>query len=165
MALALKPVVVEPVFGRMIRVFDEGGREAATIELSLTPGVRPPHPEHEEMNRRYREHKEAKKSAIVKTFTDTFPEHTAYVEALRKAQGPNVYAHLKAIVSYVDLYPAEEVGKTLAECLALGAFHKNTVKRLLGAKPPVVPILTAGTFTGPAQITRDLSVYREVLHD
>jgi len=165
MALALKPVRVEPVFGRMIRVFDEGGREAATIELSLAPGVRPPHPEHEEMNRRYREHKEAKKSAIVQAFADTFPQHAAYMEALKNAQGPNLYAHLKAIVSYTDLYPAEEVGKTLSECLALGAFHKNTVKRLLGTRPPVPPALTAGAFTGPAQITRDLSVYGEVIHD
>ncbi len=165
MALALTPVLVEPFFGRMLKVFDEKGHEAATIQLSLTPGGRPVHPEHEEMNRHYRERKEAKKSAIVRAFTATFPEHAAYVEAMRKAQGANLYAHLKAIVSYTDLYPAEEVGKTLSECLALGAFHKNTVRRLLGARPPVPPVLTAGAFTGPAQMTRDLSVYGEVVHD
>jgi hypothetical protein len=165
MRLALRSVRVEPVFGRMVRVYDEKGAVAVTQELSRTSGVRPIHPEHEEINRAYREKKEAKKSAIVRAFMDTFPEQTEYLEVLRKAHGPNLYAHLKEIVSYTKLYTVEEVSKTLSECAAMGAFHKNTVKRLLSTKMPKLPAITSGSFAGPAPLTRNLSVYREVVHE
>ena len=105
MDLALNSVLVEPVFGRMIHVYDEKGNIAVTHDLSLSSGYRPAHPEHEEMNRSFQEKKEAKKSAIVTAFTDTFPECGDYMDALKKAQGANIYAHLKEIVSYADLYP------------------------------------------------------------
>ena len=165
MTLALKSVLVEPVFGRMIRVYDEKGKVAATHELSRTSGVRPTHPEHEEINRAYRERKEAKKSAIVTAFMESFPEQADYMEALRKAHGPNLYAHLKEIVSYTKLYTVEEVSKTLSECAAMGAFHKNTVKRLLGTRMLKLPAITSGPFVGPAPLVRNLSVYREVVHE
>jgi len=166
MDLALHGVLVEPVFGRMIHVYDEKGSIAVTHDLSLSSGYRPLHPEHEEMNRAFQEKKEAKKSAIVKAFNDTFPEHDGYLDSLRKAQGANLYAHLKEIVSYADLYPAEEVSKILKECMAMGAFHKNTVKRLLATKALKVPTLTlAGGFAGPAPLVRNLAVYREVIHE
>ena len=166
MALALHGVLVEPVFGRMIHVYDEKGGIAVTHDLSLSSGYRPLHPEHEEMNRSFREKKEAKKSAIVKAFNDTFPECGDYTDALRKAQGANLYAHLKEIVSYTDLYPIEEVSKILKECMAMGAFHKNTVKRLLSTKALKVPMLPlAGGFAGPAPLVRNLAVYREVTHE
>jgi len=70
MGLALKSVLIEPIFGRMIRVYDEKGNIAVTHELSLSPGRRPVHPEHEEMNRAYQDKKEARKSAIVSLHSD-----------------------------------------------------------------------------------------------
>jgi transposase len=165
MELALHTVLVEPVFGRMIHVYDEKGKRAATYDLSLSSGYRPSHPEHEEMNRVYQKKKEAKKSAIVKTFSETFPDHDGYLEALRKTQGPNLYAHLREIVSYTDLYPVEEIARILHECMAMGAFHKNTVKRLLASKALKVPALTLYGFAGPAPLRRNLAVYREVVHE
>jgi transposase len=166
MDLALRSVLVEPVFGRVIHVYGEKGNVAITHELSLSPGHRPLHPEHEEMNRAFQEKKEAKKSAIVKAFNDAFPEHGSYIDSLRKAQGANLYAHLKEIVSYADLYPVEEVSKILKECVAMGAFHKNTVRRLLASKALKVPAFPLGSgFVGPAPLTRNLSVYREVIHE
>jgi len=166
MDLALHSVLVEPIFGRMIHVYDEKGNIAITHNLYLSSGCRPVHPEHEQMNRAFQEKKEAKKSAIVKAFNDTFPQHGDYMEALRKAQGANIYAHLKEIVSYTDLYPAEEVSKILKECMAIGAFHKNTVKRLLSTKALKMPTLPlAGGFAGPAPLVRNLAVYREVVHE
>ena len=165
MDLALRSVLVEPVFGRMIRVHDEKGNIAVTHELSLSPGHHPLHPEHEEMNRLYQEKKEARKSAIVKTFMKTFPDQEEYVEALRKAQGANIYAHLKEIVSYTDVYPIEEVLRILHECMSMGAFHKNTVKRLLASKALKVPAPPLSGFAGPAPLVRNLAVYREVIHD
>jgi hypothetical protein len=74
MDLALKSILVEPVFGRMIHVYDEKGNIAITHDLSRTSGYRPAHPEHEAMNRMFQEKKAAKKSAIVVAFTETFPE-------------------------------------------------------------------------------------------
>jgi transposase len=166
MDLALRSVLVEGVFGRMIRVYDEKGNIAITHELSLSPGRRPLHPEHEEMNRVYQEKKEAKKSNIIKAFTETFPDHGDYMEALRKAQGANLYAHLREIVSYTDIYPVEEVSRILHECMTMGAFHKNTVKRLLASKALKVPVPPLhGVFTGPAPLIRNLAVYREVVHE
>jgi len=166
MDLALRSVLVEPVFGRMIHVYGEKGNVAITHEISLSPRYRPVHPEHEEMNRAFQERKEAKKSAIVKAFNDTFPEHDGYLDSLRKNQGANLYAHLKEIVSYTDVYPVEEVSKILKECMAMGAFHKNTVKRLLATKALKVPTLPlAGGFGGPAPLVRNLAVYREVIHE
>jgi transposase len=165
MDLALKSVLVEPVFGRMIHIYDEKGNIAMTHDLSLSSGHRPVHPEHEEMNKTFQEKKEAKKSAIVTAFTDTFPTCGDYMEALRKAQGANIYAHLKEIVSYTDIYPVEEVVKILKECLSMGAFHKNTVKRLLATKALKVPTLPLAGFAGPAPLVRNLAVYREVIHE
>ena len=166
MDLALHSVLVEPVFGRMIHVYDEKGNIAVTHDLSLSSGYRPAHPEHQEMNKLFQEKKEAKKSAIVTAFTDTFPECGDYLDSLRKAQGANIYAHLKEIVSYTDLYPVEEVVKILKECLAMGAFHKNTVRRLLATKAIKVATLPlAGGFAGPAPLVRNLAVYGEVAHE
>jgi len=166
MDLALHSVLVEPVFGRRIHVYDEKGKRAVTHDLSLASGYRPSHPEHEEMNRVFQEKKEAKKSAIVKAFSETFPDHDGYLTALRKTQGANLYAHLRAIVSYTDLYPVEEVARILRECMALGAFHKNTVKRLLATKALKVPTLSlVGGFAGLAPLRRNLALYRGVVHE
>ena len=118
------------------------------------------------MNRAFTEKKEGKKSAIVKAFSETFPECSDYIDALRKAQGANLYAHLREIVSYTDLYPVEEVSRILQECMVMGAFHKNTVKRLLASKALKVPVLPlSGGFAGPAPLVRNLAVYREVVHE
>jgi len=166
MDLALHSVLVEPVFGRLIHIYDERGKKAATHDLALASGYRPSHPEHEEMNRVFQEKKEAKKSAIVNAFREAFPDQDGYLEALRKTQGANLYAHLREIVSYTDLYPVEEVDRILRECMALGSFHKNTVKRLLATKALKVPVLPlVGSFAGPAPFQRNLSVYREVVYE
>ncbi len=165
MGLALKSVLIEPIFGRMIRVYDEKGNIAVTHELSPSPGYRPVHPEHEKMNRAYQEKKEARKSAIVNAFIDAFPDQGDYMEALRKAQGANLYAHLREIVSCTDVYPVEEVSRILHECMSMGAFHKNTVKRLLASKALKVPVLPLSGFAGPAPLVRNLAVYRGVIHE
>ena len=149
----------------MIRVYDEKGNIAVTHELSLSPGRRPVHPEHEEMNRAYQDKKEARKSTSVKAFILTFPDQADYMEALRKAQGANLYAHLREIVSYTDIYPVEEVSRILHECMGMGAFHKNTVKRLLASKALKVPVLPLSGFAGPAPLVRNLAVYLGVVYE
>ena len=47
----------------------------------------------------------------------------------------------------------------------MGAFHKNTVKRLLATRALKAPPLTLIGFAGPAPLVRNLAVYREVIHE
>lgn len=164
MRLALKRVFVEPILGRSIRVYDESGTFASEHSLNLLEtAVRPPHPEHEEIHRVLQERKEAKRSAIVKAFCATFPDHGAYLEKLREAQGPNLYGHLKEIISFTQLYGVEEVAKTMDTCMEIGAYHKNSVKRFLGMKVMKQPVMKAScVFATYGSLRRDLSVYREV---
>ena len=68
-------------------------------------------------------------------------------------------------VDNADVYPAEEVSRILSECMTMGAFHKNTVKRLLASKALKVPVPSLSGFAGPAPLIRNLSVYREVIHE
>jgi len=55
--------------------------------------------------------------------------------------------------------------RILHECMSMGAFHKNTVKRLLASKALKVPAPPLSGFAGPAPLVRNLAVYREVIHD
>ena len=48
----------------------------------------------------------------------------------------------------------------------MGAFHKNTVRRLLATKAIKMATLPlAGGFAGPAPLVRNLAVYGEVAHE
>ncbi len=170
MRLCLKEVMVEPVSGRLLRVYDEKG--VLAIEHKVNPfrgGVRPEHPEHEEMNRRFREKKDAQRSEIVNRFLETFDNGRLYIEGLKERTGANLYWHLSEIMKYTELYGVSEVSGVLAECIIIGAYHKNSVKRLLSVRkiqePAVSPVLTAQMFPH-VDIRRGLSAYRvEVSHE
>ena len=165
MHLCLKDVRVEPVFGRLLRVYDEKGQLAVEHQVNLfETGLRPEHPEHEEINRRYREKKETQRSEIVNRFIETFDDNgRLYVEGLKERTGANLYWHLSEIIKYTELYGASEVSDVLTECITIGAYHKNSVKRLLSIRkiqePVVGPVLTARMFPS-VDITRGLSAYR-----
>jgi Helix-turn-helix domain of resolvase. len=69
----------------------------------------------------------------------------------------------------VELYSVSEVSDVLAECIRIGAYHKNSVKRLLSLRkihePVAVPAPAALIFPS-VDITRGLSAYRvEVSHE
>lgn len=172
MRLCLREVMVEPIFGRSLRVYDENGKIA--VEHQVNPfetGIRPNHPEHEEMNRRFREKKEAHRSAVVNRFIETFNEiGRVYVEGLREKVGVNLYWHLTELMKYTELYSISEVSEVLSECIELGAYHKNSVQRLLGLKKLQKPIVINTVINGrqfePISIKRGLSDYRvEVSHE
>jgi len=161
----VKDVRVEPVFGRLLRVYDEKGQLAVEHQVNLfETGLRPEHPEHEEINRRYREKKETQRSEIVNRFIETFDDNgRLYVEGLRERAGANLYWHLSEIMKYTELYSAIEVSDVLTECISIGAYHKNSVKRMLSLRkiqePVTGPVLTARMFPS-IDITRGLSAYR-----
>jgi hypothetical protein len=69
-------------------------------------------------------------------------------------------------MSYTDLYPLEEVSRTIGECRQIKAYHKNTIKRLLGTKRMEKPLLSSSVpVSSLPPLTRDLSIYREVIHE
>lgn len=172
MRLCLKHVFVESVFGRALRVYAGEGECVGEYQVDLNgKGLRPLHPEHEEMNRQYKEGRQIRRAAIVTNFLAVFPEVGAlYLEGLRHHVGPNLYGHLKEITGYTALYPVEQVAEVLRECISLGAYHKNTVKRLLATRnvvcrPPMSSALVVPQ-AAPVSLARDLSCYRleEVCH-
>ncbi len=165
MRLCLKSVMVESVFGRLLRVYDEKGMMAIEHQVNLfESGLRGEHPEHEEINKRFRQKKESQRSEIVRKFIETFKDNgKVYIEGLKERVSANLYWHLTEIMQYTDIYGVSEVSDVLTECLKIGSYHKNSVQRLLSfrkiQKPIVWPILTSRVFEG-VDITRGLSAYR-----
>jgi len=171
MRLCLKEVRVEPIFGRLLRVYDEKGHLAVEHQVNLFErGLRPEHPEHEEINSRLREKKQTQRSEVVDRFIETFDDTgRLYAEGIKERVGANLYWHLSEIMKYTELYSVSEVSDVLAECIRIGAYHKNSVKRLLSLRkihePVAVPAPAALIFPS-VDITRGLSAYRvEVSHE
>ena len=137
---ALRRVWVENIYGRHLRVYDEAGRLLAEFDLEIKKQtVRPPHPEHETINRHYQEKKLKARSVLVQKFTTAYGEDgQRYLEGLRKECGANLYWHLAEILSYQELYSPEDITAAIKKCLGIGSFHKNSVKRFLsrGKSPP-----------------------------
>jgi len=103
---------------------------------------------------------------FIETFDDT---GRLYAEGIKERVGANLYWHLSEIMKYTELYSVSEVSDVLAECIRIGAYHKNSVKRLLSLRkihePVAVPAPAALIFPS-VDITRGLSAYRvEVSHE
>jgi len=171
MRLCLREVMIELVYGRLLRVYDANGIVVGEHQVNpFETGIRPLHPEHEEMNKKFREKKEAQRSLIVSRFIDTFADKgRLYVERLKDKVGANLYWHLSEIMKYTELYSSSEISEVLTECIEIGAYHKNSVQRLLGLKKlqkPVASTVLATRMPEPVSITRGLSDYRvEVSHE
>ncbi len=170
MRLCLTEVMIESVFGKVFRVYDKRGEMVIEHRVRLfDKRVRPEHPEHEEINKRYREKRSAHSSEIVNRFIRTFNDNgKIYVERLRERVGPNLYWHLTQIMRYSSIYSIEDVSDVLRECIEIGTYHKNSVKRLLQVRQmpaPVIEPLSSIHSVSSVDITRDLSFYRmEVFH-
>lgn len=157
-------VWIENIYGRRLKVYDEAGALIAELNLDLKKQtVRPVHPEHETINRQYQEKKSKIRSALVEKFISTFGEDGgAYLEGLRKQVGSNLYWHLAEILGYQDIYTSEDIAAAIKECLKIGSYHKNSVKRLLERKE-IAQLSSAyepvNLNVPPGEIKRDLSCY------
>ncbi len=131
-------VRVESEFGKKIRVHDMGGQLIAEHTVRLfDKGIRPVHPEHDEINDAYRKKKEVYRAGTVKKFIETFPQlGSLYVEGLKTAVTANMYWHIDEIMKYTLVYNTEDVAAALSECIEIGAYHKNSVRRLLQCREP-----------------------------
>ncbi|MGB9851222.1 MAG: Mu transposase domain-containing protein [Moorellaceae bacterium] len=164
MRYCARKVWIENIYGRHMKVYDEAGVLVEEFDLDLKKQtIRPLHPEHEAINRQYQEKKVKARSALAGKFISTFGEEgQRYLEGLREQTGANLYWHLSEILSYQNIYTNEDIAAAIKECLKIGSYHKNSVKRLLEGKE-LAPLSLANEVTNlevPAgKIKRDLSCY------
>lgn len=161
----LQDVRVEAEFGKKLRVYDLSGELIAEHNIRLWgKGIRPVHPEHEEINGSYMRKKETYRAETVKKFIETF-QHTGrlYIEGLKTAVTANLYWHIEEIMKYTTVYSTADVSAALSECIEIGAYHKNSVRRLLQCKEPrkqPFNILNQSCIIAPVDIRRPLTDYK-----
>lgn len=165
MQYCLKEVRLECEFGKKIKIYDLAGQFIAEHTVRLfDKWVRPVHPEHDEMNESYRKKKEAYRAGRVKKFIETFPQICSlYVEGLKSAVTVNMYWHIDEIMKYTLVYNTEDVAAALSECIKIGAYHKNSVMRLLQCREPnkqSFNILNQPCIVSPVDIRRPLADYK-----
>lgn len=138
MRYCLKDVRVEAEFGKKLRVYDlAGGLIAEHNKRLFNKGIRPVHPEHEKINDAYMRKKETYRAETVKKFIETFQQPgRRYLEGLKTAVTANLYWHIEEIMKYTEVYSIADVLAVLSECMEIGAYHKNSVRRLLQCKEP-----------------------------
>lgn len=170
MAFCLRNVLAEEIFGSILMIYDVSGKVIAEHPIRLfDKGVRPEHPEHAAINDACLQKKESYRAGLIRTFVERFPDQgDAYVAGLRKNTTVNMSWHLDEILGFCHFYKSNEIAAVLDECIRLGAYHKNTVKRLLGERDFQIPLsaLDGLPMCGAAmEIARSLSAYRvEVGH-
>lgn len=164
MRLCLQEVWVESIFGRKIRIYDQAGKMVSEQAVHLfEDGKRPDHPEHEAINQGYQDKRRAIRSALVGRFHGLFGEiGQRFILGLRDREQGNLYWHLSEILACCDLYDLEEIRGGLETCIQIGAYHKNSLLRLLDHRklknPPLVNSLSMLGL--PAQeMKRSLSIY------
>jgi hypothetical protein len=121
---------------KLLRVYDKGQLIQEFKIDTNDKGLKPAHPEHEELNRKYKDKKEAVKSNLLNIFLITFGVDGAiYAKRLKDSVGANLYWLLKEIMTYIEIYNKETVLEAIKESIVIGAYHKNSLKRLLSNKP------------------------------
>lgn len=164
MNLCLKKVMIDVILGKELNVYDLRGNLVARHEVRIFDNeIRPIHPEHEERNNTYMIKRKARISEITNRFVNLFKETGEnYVKGLRTSVGANVYWHIKEIVDFSNIYGVNEVLLALNECIKMGAYHKNSVGRVLADKEVQKSSLAVYTGVKPlsVEIKRPLAEYR-----
>ncbi len=157
--LCLRNVLIESIFGRVIKVYDEKGNFLVEHNINIFSRTRPEHPEHTELNNKFIEQKKMKRSKLINRFVElTGEKGLAFTEGLKINTGPNVYWHISEIINYIELYGLKNVMPAIEECVEFSFFDKNSVKKLI--TPQISVERTKDTAIIPSvNITRDLSYY------
>lgn len=166
MQYCLKDVRVDSEFNKKIKIYDIGGQLIAEHTVRLfDKWSRPEHPEHDEINNAYIKRKEAYRAVTIKKFVETFPQlGDLYVAGLRSAVTANLYWHVDEIMKYTLVYNTADVAAALSECIEIGAYHKNSVMRLLQCREPnkqqTLNIVNQPCIVSPVNIRRPLADYK-----
>jgi hypothetical protein len=164
MRLCLQEVWLERVFGRKLRIYDKAGKIVSEQAIHLfDDGKRPGHPEHEVINQGYQDKRRAIRSALVGRFHGLFGETgQRFILGLRDKEQGNLYWHLSEILACCDLYDSEEIRMGLEACVQIGAYHKNSLLRILNPRklknPPLVTSFPTRGLPGQ-ETKRPLSIY------
>ena len=167
MRFCLNEMMVESVLGRVIRIYNLNGEMVCHYWVDPTgKGQRPTHPEHEKLNRAYRDKRQKVRSVVIERFRSTFGDISEeFIKGLRDATGANIYWHLSEILACCDLYRKEDVKYAIEQCSRMGSYHKNSVIRLLEGRDlkPFFPeaVMPLGGYSGNI-IRRPLSAYAEL---
>jgi transposase len=169
MGYCLQTVRVEAEFGKTIKVYGMGGNLITEHKARLfNKGIRPLHPEHEDINEAYMKKKEAHRAESIRKFIGAFGQiGQVYAEGLRRTVTANMYWHIEEIMKYTTLYSISDVSSVLADCIKIGAYHKNSVRRLLEYRIPQNSppgILNELYIPSPVDIRRPLSAYKVEVH-
>lgn len=164
MRLCLREVWVECISGRILRAYQPDGELISEQEIRLQEdGIKPEHPEHAAMNCAFQEKKNRRRSAVAKKFSDIFGDTgDRFMLRLQEREKANFYWHLSQILAYCDLYETKEVQRAIDLCVEIGAYHKNSVCRLLDtARLKTLPQIVTHENRGipQADITRPLAAY------
>lgn len=152
-------VLIEPVFGRIVKIYDERGSFIAEYNKNIFGEKRLIHPEHIKFNEECVLRKENKRSKLLNKFIGLAGEAgNAFVEGLEKNTGLNIYWHVSEIINYIELYGIKNVLPAINICAASGFYDKNSVKRLI--KTDVVIESVPNVLPLPVNIQRNLSYYR-----
>ncbi len=165
MRLCLREVMCESVLGRRLLVYGAGGEVVSEHPISpIHSGIRPVHPEHEEINLKYRNKREDVRSAVLERFSSSFGScGREYILGLAQAAGPNLCWHLSEVLACNDIYDNQEIRRVLQACIDMGSYHKNSVLRLLDPLKLKIPSPESGDTTWPAHdIDRPLSAYADL---
>jgi hypothetical protein len=170
MAFCLHDVLAEEILGSVLLIYDVSGKVISEQPVCLfDKGIRSEHPEHASINEACLQKKESYRAGLIRTFLDHFPDQgDTYVADLRKNTTVNMSWHLEEILGFCHFYRDNEIAAVLDECIRLGAYHKNKVKRLLGERDFQIPLSALEGLPvcrAGLEIVRSLSAYRvEVGH-
>jgi hypothetical protein len=132
MSLCLHNVLVEVVSGRTLKVYDFAGNMVVEHPVRLFDKSRPEHPEHAALNEACLKKKESLRAGLIRRFEERFPKQGKdYVNGLKKKTTANLSWHIEEILGFCRFYRDDQMSAVLDECIRIGAYHKNTVKRLL----------------------------------
>jgi len=167
MKFCLREVKIESIFGRIIRIYDMEGNEISKHWINpVAKGIRPIHPEHEQLNKAYMEKRKKICSKVVNHFIEAFGDiGKRFLKGLREHRGANTYWHISEILACRQLYKREDIKDAIKQCDDIGAYHKNSVIRLLEGKQ-LKPMYNSSSISlshlSGKRIKRDLSVYAEL---
>ncbi|MBI5193032.1 MAG: transposase family protein, partial [Nitrospirae bacterium] len=173
MKRCLSELWVESFLGRIIKIYEPSGELISSFWINpFDKGIRPVHPEHKIINEVYAAKKREIKNALVTRFITLFGSvGEGYIAGLREATGANTYWHLSQILACCEVYTTEVISEVLKECIKVGAYHKNSVLRLLKpyslkAIPSCLPFSHHGLHV--EGVSRPLAFYagiKEVCHE
>lgn len=171
MRFCLDEVLIEPVYGRLLHIYAKSGELIGCHEVAASQKKeRPNHPEHDALNELFKEKRRGRQALVLEQFVSMFGDiGKEYTGGLKERVGLNLWGQDQPlrgrcphIMQFTRLYDCSLIKESMRSCILIGAFHKNSVLRLLNInKVPFTAniALYSGSVIPRGNIKRDLSFY------